>query len=144
MLVCRNMFLGTDAFILGHVYCIFYLSVVKLPTILPFIFFTQLSTGEGAFSLLIYCCSFVYYVVPVLYLVSIITQVSFIVNFSLIVFIDFFCDVYMTFKEFLKIYFPSKRPSYATFCFISFIVFIFHIYSNFICICICIQDYVMI
>lgn len=99
MLVCRNMFLGTDTFILGHVYCIFYLSVVKLPTILPFIFFTQLFHWRR--------CVFLAYLLlffrllcnklPVLYLVSIITQVSFIVNFSLIVFIDFFCDVYMTF-----------------------------------------------
>ena len=36
MLVCRNMFVGTDTFILGHVYCVFYLSIVKLPNILPF------------------------------------------------------------------------------------------------------------
>ena len=76
------------------------------------------STGEVAFSLLIYCCSFLYYVInklPVLCLVSIITQLSFSVNFSLIVFIDFFCDVYMTFfKAFLKIYYHPKTNKYAT------------------------------
>ena len=89
MLVCRNLFLGTDTFILGDVYCIFYLSVVKLPTILPFIFFTQLFHWRRCI-FLAYLLLFFHLLcnkLPVLYLVRIITQLSFIVNFSLIVFI---------------------------------------------------------